>query len=559
MKSEKALAPLLALLAAASLTACSSGGSASSAAPSSSAAAPASSAAAGESAPSEAPAEAQGVVYPIPEGGKLTIAMTEEAQVTANAATLGDTPFAEELMKQTGLTLEYKHPAGKDGMNLLFASGDYPDIIACYPFFTDYAGGPVKAIKDNVIVPVNDLMQFMPDLQAVFDGNELYRKSCVTPTGEIIGAPMIRNGDELLTSAGLIIRQDWLDDLGLETPETPEEVTSVLREFRDKKGATVPFSFTLSQLRSFGLGTTGGSCLTSPFGLPTVGFYQHDGKVYNGFYQAEYKGVLEWLHSLYEEGLLDPNFATIEDSVQSSNIMNGQSGITIGRLNGGVGGYLQTMAEKDPTFNVIGFGPLVAQKGDVPMTTHYSNPVNGYFNVITSSCKDQELAAKFLNYPYTEQGHLLYNFGVEGVSYTMENGTPTYTELITKNPDGLNMQYALAQYTRSWSGDGMLQDPLYIIQYSPFPQQKETLKRWTNSTAKEYKMPLVSVADEFANEYSALISDINTYTDEMTIRFITGQESLDNFDSAYMATLQSMNIERAIELQQMALDEFNAR
>lgn len=558
MKTGKALVALMALLTASSLCACGAGGNASSAAPSASSAAPAASSAAASSEAASSQ-EAAGVAYPIPEGGKLTIAMTEEAQVTANAATLGDTPFAKELMAQTGLELEYKHPAGKDGMNLLFASGDYPDIIACYPFFTDYAGGPVKAIKDNVIVPVNDLMAYMPDLQAVFDGNELYRKSCITPTGEIIGAPMIRNGEELLTSAGLIIRQDWLDDLGLDTPETPEEVASVLREFRDKKGATVPFSFTLTQLRSFGLGTTGGSCLTSPFGLPTVGFYQHEGKVYNGFYQPEYKDVLAWLHSLYAEGLLDPNFATIEDSVQSSNIMNGQSGITIGRLNGGVGGYLQTMADKDPAFNVIGFGPLVANKGDVPLTTHYSNPVNGYFNVITSSCKNQELAAMFLNYPYTEKGHLLYNFGIEGVSYTMENGQPTYTELITKNPDGLNMQYALAQYTRSWSGDGMLQDPLYIIQYSPFPQQKETLKRWTNSTAKDYKMPLVSVADEYANEYSALISDINTYTDEMTIRFITGQESLDNFEGTYLATLKSMNIERAIELQQMALDEFNAR
>ena len=52
---------------------------------------------------------------------------------------------------------------------------------------------------------------------------------------------------------------------------------------------------------------------------------------------------------------------------------------------------------------------------------------------------------------------------------------------------------------------------------------------------------------------------IGTYVSEMTIQYITGLEPLDTFESKYLETLKSMNVERAIEMRQEALDDFNAR
>ena len=54
------------------------------------------------------------------------------------------------------------------------------------------------------------------------------------------------------------------------------------------------------------------------------------------------------------------------------------------------------------------------------------------------------------------------------------------------------------------------------------------------------------------------MTDINTYRTEMTYKFITGQESLDNFD-AFVEQIKSQDIEDAIEIQQAALDRYNAR
>ena len=66
---------------------------------------------------------------------------------------------------------------------------------------------------------------------------------------------------------------------------------------------------------------------------------------------------------------------------------------------------MTTMAD-DPTFDCVGAGPLVANEGDTPMFTHYMDSINNYFAVITTTSEKKELAAKFLNYGYTEEGLL---------------------------------------------------------------------------------------------------------------------------------------------------------
>lgn len=154
---------------------------------------------------------------------------------------------------------------------------------------------------------------------------------------------------------------------------------------------------------------------------------------------------------------------------------------------------------------------------------------------------------------------MLFNYGVEGESYTIESGVPTYTEWIMNNPEGLTKQLALAQYTRAWQNGPFVQEKGYQLQYSDLPQQQAALTRWTTSDAARYQMPPVTVAEEDASEYSRLSGDISTYVSEMLIQYVTGLKSLDTFESEYLATLESMNVERMIELQQQALDAFNSR
>lgn len=544
---QRILSVLLAAGCALSASACGQEPASSSSEPS----VPASSASQAESSQTE-PA---GVTYPIPGNIRLTYAMQEEQQITAYFKTFGETPLAKAWQEATGVTIEFQHPSGADGFNLLFASGELPDIIQ-YNFVNAYPGGCGKAISEKVIAPITELIETdAPDLYRVLNENDIYRKSVTTSKGDIAGFPMIQGESRLGTNAGLMVRQDWLDDLNMEVPVTADDFYQVLKAFQEEKQASAPFSLSAWWLKTIVLEK---GEMTSAFGIPQLGFYQKDGKIYNGYIDPKYKDLLEYLKKLYDEGLLDTNFATLDGNTQNANFMGGISGITAGNMGGGMGNYLSTMASQNPDFDVSAIGSLVAQKGDRPMSTSYSFPVPGNITAITTACKEKEAAARFLNYAYTDAGHLLLNFGVEGESYTIVEGKPTYTEWITKNPEGLTMQQALAQYTRAWNSGPFVQDVGYIEQYAQYPQQKKALDVWSNSDAIDYILPPLSIAEENMAEYSKIKGDIDTYIEEMFVKFITGVEPLDNFD-AYLATLEQMGVQRLIELQQAALDEFNAR
>ena len=179
--------------------------------------------------------------------------------------------------------------------------------------------------------------------------------------------------------------------------------------------------------------------------------------------------------------------------------------------------------------------------------------------VMTKACENKEVAAQFMNYGYTEAGNLFFNYGIEGESYEMVDGVPTYTELITNNPNGWTMQQVLAGYCRSWTEGPFVQDKGYMVQYGALPQQQDAINAWTDNDYLDYQMPLVAVGQDDIDEYSMLSSEIETFTDEMVVAYVTGEKSLDNFETEYMETLKSLGVDRLIEIQQKAYDEFNAR
>jgi putative aldouronate transport system substrate-binding protein len=54
------------------------------------------------------------------------------------------------------------------------------------------------------------------------------------------------------------------------------------------------------------------------------------------------------------------------------------------------------------------------------------------------------------------------------------------------------------------------------------------------------------------------MTDVETYRDEMLLKFIMGVEPIENFDK-YVKKIQSMGIEDATKIQQAALERFNKR
>ena len=138
-----------------------------------------------------------------------------------------------------------------------------------------------------------------------------------------------------------------------------------------------------------------------------------------------------------------------------------------------------------------------------------------------------------------------------------EDGTPEFTELVTNNPDGLSVDQVLIQYALSADDFFFCMDPELWLARMSMPEQREMLPRWATGSLDRIMPPVLPTSDEAA-EFASIMGEVNTYVDEMFTKFVMGVESLDNFDT-YMSNLQSLGIERAIELKQNQLDRYNAR
>ena len=469
------------------------------------------------------------------------------SQITSD---LAETPFGKALMEKTGVEIEFMHPAAgqaAEKFNILVASGELPDIIE-YSWVKSYPGGPDKALADGIIQELS-LENDAPNLNAYIQENPELEKFIKTDDGKFYGFPFIRGDEYLLTSAGMIIRNDWLKEVGLEVPETIDEWTTVLRAFKEKMGAKTPLTINSSNLVSW-------APFIGAYGT-FANLYVKDGQVVYGPTEDSFKDALVLLNSWYNEGLLDADFATVDGATMQSNILNGVSGATFGSCGSGIGKWMA--AAPNAEFDLVGAKYPVLNKGDKAQFGAYEFPVTGSKTaVVTVDAANKDLCAKLLDFGYSEEGRMLYNFGVEGESYNMVDGYPTYTEDITKNADGLSMAVSLARYALSQDTGAFIQDKRYMEQYAQLPQQKAALLNWMDTDMKDHLMPNVSLTLEQQSELSTVVENINTYKTEMISKFIMGVEPIEKFDE-FREQLKSRGLDKYIEYQQQAYDRFMAR
>lgn len=487
--------------------------------------------------------------YPLAaEGEKITYWMPMTANISQSATNYGELPVAKELEKATGISVDYTHSSltnTTEKFNLMIAGGDLTDIIQYW--WSSYPGGPQAAIDEGVILPLNDLIDaYAPNYKKFLEQHPDIAKEAKTDSGQIYAFGMVAADRKLNTSAGPIIRLDWLEELDLDKPETIDEWYAMLKAFKDKKNATAPLSIRMDGILN--------GMFIGAYGIG-YGFYNVSGKVKFGPAEKEYKEFLTTMKKWYDEGLYDHNFSTTDAATVNANMINGTSGATWNALGGGIGTY--TNATKD-SGAIYGGAPYPThEKGETPMFGQI-NPQLTPLTAITTQCKNPELAIKFLDYGFSEEGHILYNYGIEGVSYEIVDDVPKYTDLITNNPDGLSMSQALTKYSHGGQNGNFVQAVGYLEQYAALPQQQEAWDLWVNTDALKYRIPNTSIAPEDSTEYSTLNTDISTYRDEMYIKFVTGTESLDNFDE-YLENLEKLGLKRFIEIQQKAFDSYMNR
>lgn len=469
---------------------------------------------------------------------------------------LGDLLVYQELEKRTGIHVDFINPpAGQEHeqFNLMLASGvdSLPDIIETTWF--SYSGGPGKAIADNLIIPLN---QYLDNEAAnygkILEENPLAKKQVTTDAGDVFAFAAISDAANR-TFGGLILRQDWLDELNLPVPETRSEWETTLRAFRDQKGATAPFTVDINKFYTYHFNN-----------IFDVGMTEY---VDNGTYkipemQPEFKELISMFHSWYEEGLLDNEYDTNDGTIVDAKMTNGTSGATYGYIGGTMGRYATAMKEKDPAYKLTAAPFPKTENGGEPRFAEYTFDAIPPHLSVTTNCKHPEVAVKWADYFYSLDGAVLLGYGVEGLTYTVEDGKYVFTDLITKNPDGLSINEARGKYVRKTEPSPGLTVPesLTLPQYYDLPEQNDALVIWNSyvDNVKDTALPPLGLTIEESEEVADLTADLFTYKREMIVRFVKGLEPMEKYDE-FVANFRKMGGDRVTEIYQAALDRYNER
>ena len=508
-----------------------------------SAAAPADAGSAQEDSTVEAVQPAATIDYPIP--GDHTFTMVSVLRMNAAEAmgdkTYSDTPPHEAMKETTGVSIDFNllgESTYSEKMNLMMASGDLPDMFG--QTVSQYDSNLLGAIEDNILLDMEPLLaDNAPDYKALLDSDPNFAAGVYNTDGSLCqfaGRSIAR------VSQGLLIRGDWLDDLGLEAPKNFDELTDVLRAFKTEKGASnallVNFECDSGLAPFFN---------TSFMGFRMVGYQRvapNSDELVCSYASEGFIDYLNYLHSLFAEGIITDDFMTTgkEYGNWESSYYSGKCGV-----------WQDDCKYTDPAFRENGSDPnwraepFALSDIDVHVTQSNVVAMNGKL-FITTACQEPEAAMQYVNYCYTAPGKDLVAFGVEDLTYTKDaDGKIAYTDLMTNNPDGMSFDIANVYYTAAQWLPTDQQQQFLDLQYCP--EATAAYQMWTEEYGDD-TMTIPSActldAEEMA-EYFNLAGDVLTAVTEAASRVVTGAITEADYRKT-IADLESSGLGRMDEI-----------
>lgn len=440
----------------------------------------------------------------------------------------------------------------KEKRNLLLAGNDYPEMFYASAFSRSDL---LKYGKQGAFIPLNDLIdKYAPNFKAVMEKYPIIAKGITMPDGNIYGLPTIYDPEFKSVLYGTPwVKQEWLDKLGLKQPETLDDFYAMLKAFKEKDPngngqkdeiawGAVGTAGIVNYLRgSFGLNNHS----TSNINVDTD---PETGKIRFIPTDERYKELLQFVNKLYKDGLLEQDIVSVKSTEVDAKGMQGLLGVS---------------DSVDPVaiYNQKGYVGLSVLKGPHGDRQYnaYGSPLGniGMF-VLTDKAKHPEAMMRWMDYFYSDEGIKLFFMGWKDETYTEDaNGNVDYTDEIKNNPKGLNLDQAVGQYL-IWPGGyypGFVKQK-FFKGAEGLPTSVENAKK-----AEPYVLPQDQVwppfnfTQEEQSELTTIQTDIETYVNEMRDKFITGNESFDNWDQ-YVAALKKMGVDRYVAIYQSASERY---
>lgn len=466
--------------------------------------------------------------------------------------------FFKEMNQRTGVNINLIIPNNaNEQFGLLLASGDIPDFIESFPSL--YTQGLDNAFDEGWIVDLKDYEEQMPNLFAIYHSNDVIRKNAMTDDGIYGVIPGIQSnlqGTADKSFTGYVLRKDWLEALNMEVPTTYGELEEVLVAFRDSYCET---PFILAGADGDVMQEIGGR-FWGGFGFDES-WYQIDGKVLHGPQSEAYREYIAMLADWYKQGLMASTFMESMNGgavfLMASYTAEYATDDSVGAFPAHylmIDGFLDANKENDG-YELVGMPYLSRNKGE---EIHIGKQAD-IIQMTTSGCimadSDKiELTCKWFDYIFSEDGLLLSNYGLEGETFNFqEDGAPKLNleNLVLENGsdgEGAMLVFNMPGYHQFDRNFIKLSDTALEMYYV-----------WNDSYDIDYIYPgNCTMTAEEGEEYSRIMSDVDTFISENLVRFVIGDKPMEEWDS-FVETLNGMHVDEAMAIKQAALNRFNAR
>lgn len=475
-----------------------------------------------------------------------------------------DNPVTKAITEATGVTLDVSYPVASQGdakedVALMIANDEYPDMI--------YAKGSATDLyQAGALIDMTDLIEkYGPNIKKMY-GAEMEKLKWSQDDPGIYQLSYAGVNQKTLTTGGSCqIQWAALKENDYKYPKTLDEYEKMIKSYlaahpKTEDGLDM-IGITMSASDWHWMITLGNPAGLIADASPDNGQWIIDDE-YNVHYKHvtdEEKEYFKWLCRMYNEGILDPNFATQTDDDYIAKVASGR----VVAITDAEWHYSQCEAtlvadgKVDQTY--VGL-PVTLREDQVEKALLYQGTTVGWGIGITKSCEDPVRAIKFLDYLCSDEGQILYHWGIEGENYFLDdNGQPYRTdEEVAKaqsDPDyakntGIDNYTGFPIYgTGSYSEDGF-----------PYtPTTKESVIANYNTAEKEgcEAMGFEMLTDMFAQPeefdllpYSALwayqqpqeLAEKQTILDEIAwpglVKCVTGTE--DEFDGNWESMVQEL-------------------
>ncbi len=461
-----------------------------------------------------------------------------------NQAEWKDVLVLKDYAEKTNVTMEYQEvPA--DGFierkQLLFASNELPDIfLRCNFTPTEIAS---YGVASQQLIPLDDLIaKYAPNLSKLYEEYPLMKQAVTAPDGHMYTVPGID-----LSATGRMdfkqwINKDWLAAVGKEVPTTFDEFKEVLIAFRDEdpNGNGEQDEIPLGVREPSSIYQLGGS-FGLQFQMRDTYNIDENGKLHNWVADDAFKEYLMYMNELYSEKLLWQDYYSNDRPLWRSNLSNAIYGAMY-------------MPYSDVFFNVedqfIGYDPLIGPYGDQLWSDANTGVDKGTF-AISNTCENPEVAIRWVDYFFSEEGSIFFSYGNEGETYYIDDkGQPRFNDEILNAEEGF--MTALGKINLI-PGKGI---PVLTTDITDATVASDLTKQVAANLAEflpdqVYAKPSVSTED--MDRVNAIEQDLFTYRDEAVTKFILGEWGFDMWEE-YTSTLEKIGIRELETTYQNALD-----